>query len=62
VSSRGQLVLALGLLVLLGVWGLWLINVPLWAAATVGAGAVLGLGWLVRRIGRKHLDREKTEA
>lgn len=61
-SPRGQLLLALGALILLGIWGLWLINVPLWAAAAAGTGAALALGWLVRRARRRKADRQKTEA
>jgi len=61
-SVRGQLLVALGLLVLLGIWGLWLINVPLWAAATTGAVAALALSRLVRWVSRRRSDRQKTEA
>lgn len=60
-SLRGQLAIALGLLVLLGVWGLWLINVPLWAAAATGAVGAFALSRLVRWASRKRADRQKTE-
>ncbi|HEX9564125.1 MAG TPA: hypothetical protein VF981_09145 [Gemmatimonadaceae bacterium] len=60
VSARAALVIALTALILLGVLALWLVNVPLWAAAGAGVLAGLVAGLIARRANRR--DRQKTEA
>jgi plastocyanin domain-containing protein len=49
-------------LIALGVWALWLVNIPLWAALLVGAVSAGLIGFLIRWISQKRRDRQKTEA
>lgn len=59
-SSNGALIVALSALVVLGGFGAWLVNVPLWSVAgLVVLGAVL-IGLVFRRISRRN-DRQNTE-
>ncbi len=62
VSPWLRVALGLVVLILLGVWGLWLINIPTGVAVAAGLLAGLAAVLLGRRVRRGSPDRQDTEA